>query len=108
MASTTTTLSDLIFGEIEWDNSYVGISNRDPQEPREVLRFSDEVTVRCDLATFLYGFDDARIDIRVNAFDAYLAMIGSVSQGGLTMYARLERAAIAGESVVAVFSIRTE
>lgn len=108
MASTTSTLSDLIFDSIEWDNSYVGISNRDPQEPREVLRFSDDVTVRCDLSTFIYGFDDARIDVLLTQFDAYLAMIGSVSQGGLTMYARLVRAAIAGESVVAVFAIRTE
>lgn len=108
MSTAPASLSSLIFDAIEFDAEHVGQYHADPQESSEDIRFSDEVTINCDLATFVCGFDCSGGPIRIAEFDRYLRSIGSCSAGSLTMYARLDRAGISGQSVVAVFSIFIE
>lgn len=108
MSTAPASLSSLIFDAIEFDNAHVGQHHADPQESSEEIRFSDEVSVSCDLETFVCGFDCSGGPIRIAEFDHYLRSIGSCSAGSLTMYARLDRAGISGQSVAAVFSIYTE
>ncbi len=105
MATTTTPLSYLIFSAIEFDNESVGRVKCNPWDDAESLHFSDEVTVDCDWQSFLFAFESDR-ELRIPEFDGYLEAIGSCQSGDLTMTATLTKAAICGDSVVAVFSIR--